>query len=159
MGLTHVTASIGPLTGRKRYEAEFLVDTGAIDCLVPASELKRVGIKPEGRDVYELANGKTVELPVGFARIRFMGAETVTKVIFGDEDAEPLLGVVALESTGFGVNPVTRKLHRMTAKPLKRARRARGARQAPPSRRLGKAKRRREIPRPPGQLSNPVRDR
>ena len=48
-----------------------------------------------------------------------MGTETVTKVIFGEDDAEPILGVVALESTGIGVDPVSRTLRRMTAKPLK----------------------------------------
>lgn len=122
MGLTHVTVSVSPLSGRKRHEAEFLVDTGAIDCLVPARDLRRLGIKVEGRDVYELATGQTVELPVGFARVRFMGAETVTKVIFGDDGAEPILGVAALESTGITVDPVTRTLRRMTAKPLKRGR-------------------------------------
>jgi hypothetical protein len=58
------------------------VDTRAIDCLVPASVLKRIGIKPEGRDVYELANGETTEYAVGFARVRFMGSEAVTKVIW-----------------------------------------------------------------------------
>ncbi len=119
MGLTHVTVSLAPLTGRRRYQAEFLVDTGAIDCLAPAKHLRRIGVKIEGRDVFELATGETVELPVGFVRVRFMGAETVTKVIFGADDVEPILGVVALESTGIGVDPVTRTLRRMTAKPLK----------------------------------------
>lgn len=123
MGLTHVTATLSPLVGRKKFEAEFLVDTGAIDCLAPTSALKRIGIKPEARDVYELANGETVEMQVGFARVSFMGSETVTKVIFGPEGAEPILGVVALESTGVGVDPVTRTLRRMTAKPLKSRRR------------------------------------
>lgn len=127
MGLTHVTVSVSPLTGRKRFEAEFLVDTGAIDCLVPARHLRRIGIKPEGRDVYELATGETVELPVGFARVKFMGAETVSKVIFGADDAEPILGVVALESTGIGVDPVSRTLRRMMAKPLKRSGRLPGS--------------------------------
>jgi len=120
MGLTHVTTRVAPLAGSKKFfEGEFVVDTGAIDCLVPASALKRIGIKPEGRDVYELANGETAEYPVGFARISFMGSHTVTKVIFGPEGAEPILGVVALESTGIGVDPVTRTLRRMSAKPLK----------------------------------------
>ncbi len=119
MGLTHVTVAVLPLSGRKTFEGEFLVDTGAIDCLVPARALRRVGIKPEGRDVYELATGQTVELPFGFARVRFMGSETVTKVVFGADDAEPILGVVALESSGIGVDPVTRTLRRMSAKPLK----------------------------------------
>ncbi len=41
-----------------------------------------------------------------------MGAETVAQVIFGPDDAEPILGVVALENTGIGVDPVTRTLKR-----------------------------------------------
>ena len=48
-----------------------------------------------------------------------MGPETVTQVIFESEDSEPILGVVALENTGIGVDPITRTLKRMAAKPLK----------------------------------------
>jgi len=70
--------------------------------------------------VNELANGDVVEYPYGFARVSFMGAETVSKVIFGPNDCEPLLGVVALESAGIGVDPVSCTLKRMAAKPLKK---------------------------------------
>lgn len=125
MGLTHVTVEVRALAGKKTLEGEFLVDTGAIDCLVPGKWLRKLGIKPERKDVYELADGTSLEMPVGFARVRFMGDETVTKVIFGPDDAEPILGVVALESTGIGVDPVTRTLRRMSAKPLKAPRRPR----------------------------------
>lgn len=124
MGLTRVTVEVAPIAGgRKRYAAEFLVDTGEIDCLAPASELEKLGVKVEGKDVYEAADGHTVERPYGFARVRFMGSETVTRIVFGPEDVEPLLGVVALESTGIGVDPVSRTLRRMAAKPLKTSRR------------------------------------
>jgi clan AA aspartic protease len=120
MGLVHVTARVRPLTGgRKHHEAEFLVDTGALDCMVPAAALRRIGVRPEGKDVYELANGETVEYAYGFARIRFMGSETVTRVIFGPAGTEPLIGVVALEDAGIGVDPVSRELRRMGARPLK----------------------------------------
>ena len=119
MGVTHVTVRLAPLAGSRSFEGEFLVDTWAIDCLVPAAKLRRIGVRQEGRDAYQLTNGATVELPVGFARVRFMGSETVSKVVFGPDDAEPLLGVTALESTGIGIDPVTRTLRRMTAKPLK----------------------------------------
>lgn len=120
MGLTYVTVTLKALAGAKRkLEESFLVDTGAIDCLVASRKLQRIGVKPEGVDAYELANGTTVELPYGFARVTFMGSETVTKVTFGPEGAESILGVVALESTGIGVDPVTRTLKRMAAKPLK----------------------------------------
>ena len=120
MGITHVTASISDLgqTGEP-YEASFLVDTGAIDCMVSESSLKKAGIRPEGKDVYELANGQPVEYEYGFARVSFMGSETVTQVIFGPDDVEPILGVVALENTGIAVDPVSKTLKRMTAKALK----------------------------------------
>ena len=120
MGLTKVTARIVSLRGRQRpYQAEFLVATGAIDCLVPADRLKAVGVKAEGRAVYELANGQPVEYEYGFARVSFLGSETVVQVIFGPPNSEPILGVVALENVGITVDPVSRTLKRLHAKPLK----------------------------------------
>jgi len=122
MGTTHVTTQIQSLTRRgKAYRAEFLVDTGAIDCMAPASGLKAAGVKPEGKAVYEMADGRPVEMEYGFARVSFVGAETVAQVIFGPEGCEPLLGVVALENTGIIVDPASRTLRRLHAKPLKKA--------------------------------------
>lgn len=122
MGTTCVTAAVSSLVKtQKRYEASFLVDTGAIDCLVPRSRLLKIGIRPEGKAVYELANGQPVEYEYGFARVSFMGFETVTQVIFGPDDAEPILGVVALENVGIAVDPISKTLRRMTAKALKQA--------------------------------------
>ena len=120
MGIIHVTVSVANLKqDQPPYEADFLVDTGAIDCLAPASSLAAAGIEVEGRDVYELANGEVVEYPFGFARVSFMGSETVAQIIFGPEGCEPILGTVALENTGIAVDPVSRTLGRMAAKPLK----------------------------------------
>ncbi len=120
MGLTYVTAKMhGFASSNAVVEDQFLVDTGAIDCMAPASRLHAAGIEIEGRDSYELADGSLVEYPYGHARIEFMGMKTVGRVIFGDEDAEPILGVVALETVGFGVDPVSKTLFKMSAKPLK----------------------------------------
>ena len=120
MGITHVTTTVRSLAGQGApFEAEFLVDTGAIDCLAPREALLSAGVTPEGKAVYELANGESVELEYGFARIAFLGDETVAQIIFGDEGAEPILGVVALENTGVVVDPVTKTLKRLHAKPLK----------------------------------------
>lgn len=120
MGLTRVTVAVSNLTkSRKAYEELFLVDTGAMDCMAPRSRLLKAGIKIEGKEVYELANGEPVEYEYGFARIAFIGTETVTRIIFGPEQAEPILGVAALESAGIEVDPVTRMLKKMPARPLK----------------------------------------
>ena len=123
MGVTHVTTTVRKITGGgKRYTAEFLVDTGAIDCLAPAEALRKIGIKPEGRQVYKLADGKPVEFDYGYARVNFMGAETISRIKFGPDGCEPILGVVALETSGIMVDPKTSMLRRVHAIPLKRAR-------------------------------------
>jgi clan AA aspartic protease len=120
MGLTHVTVKVSNLLRQGNpFEKEFLVDTGSIDCMVPASDLLAADVQPEGRAVYELANGTPVEYEYGFARVWFMGEETIAKVIFGPANTEPLLGTLALESVGVIVDPVTRQLKRLHAKPLK----------------------------------------
>ena len=80
MGLTKVTVTVSNLTKSKSgYEALFLVDTGAIHCMAPESELIKAGIQVEGKAVYELANGQPVEYKYGFAKISFMGEETVSR--------------------------------------------------------------------------------
>jgi clan AA aspartic protease len=104
---------------RKKYEADFLVDTGATDSMAPASALKRAGIRRRGRMTYELADGSTIEYDFGLAEIEFMGEITSGRVIFGPDDCEPLLGVTALESVGIIVEPATQRLKRMPAIPLK----------------------------------------
>jgi len=120
MGLTYVTTQVYDFNKTNDpYEAQFLVDTGAIDCMAPRHELEKLGIHIEGKSVYELANGEVVEYQLGFARIAFMGQETVSQIIFGPEDTEPLLGVVVLENLGYFVDPISKQLKKLSAKPLK----------------------------------------
>jgi len=120
MGLTRVTVSLQALDSADgKYETEFLVDTGATDSLAPAGQLRKIGLEPVGTTVYELADGSLQEDPFGLARITFMGEVTAGRIIFGPENAEPLLGVIALESVGITVDPRTRTLKRMPAIPLK----------------------------------------
>jgi clan AA aspartic protease len=120
MGITHVTTTVWNLTKQgEPYEADFLVDTGSIDCLAPTPALQAAGVKPEGTAVYELANGQPIEYEYGFARIAFLGEETVAQIVFGPADAAPILGVAALENTGVVVDPVSKTLKRLHARPLK----------------------------------------
>lgn len=120
MSATHVTAQVLDLArAGNPFEAEFLVDTGSLHCLAPASRLREAGVKPEGKQVHQLASGEPAEYEYGFARVSFLGSETVAHVIFGPEDAEPSLGVVALENTGVVVDPANQTLKRLPAMPLK----------------------------------------
>ena len=51
--------------------------------------------------------------------IEFMGELVGTTIIFGADDAEPILGVTALESVGIKVDPRSQKLKRLPAARLK----------------------------------------
>ena len=120
MGATHVTATVRNIANRERsWEGLFLVDTGATDSLVPRPHLEAIGLAPERRRVYELAGGRTITLDVGFGMIEFMGDIVAGTIIFGGADAEPILGVTALESAGIEVDPVDQRLKKLPAVRLK----------------------------------------
>jgi clan AA aspartic protease len=119
MGMTYVTVSLNAAGHRKKYQTNFLVDTGATDTLAPAEQLRKIGIKPVGRMAYEMADGSLEAFEFGLAEITFMGEITAGRVIFGPDGVEPLLGVTALESVGIVVDATNRTLKRLPAIPLK----------------------------------------
>jgi clan AA aspartic protease len=120
MGFTQVTVTVrNPADREKSWDGLFLVDTGAIDCLVPGKHLREVGIEPQGKRSYELADGSEFKLDIGVAQIEFMGEIVGATVIFGEDSAEPILGVTALESVGIEVDPQNQRLKRLPAVRLK----------------------------------------
>jgi clan AA aspartic protease len=120
MGLTKVTTKLTSLTSPgKSFQEIFLVDTGATDSMAPAPALEKIGVEKVGKTAYELADGTVREYAFGLVRIEFMGETTAGRIIFGDPDSEPLLGVTALESVGIMVDPANKTLKRLPAIPLK----------------------------------------
>ena len=119
MGLTHVAVRIRSHSSKQAFRTIFLVDTGALDTMAPASLLKRIGIEPVGKRVYELANGELQEYEYGFAEVSFMDEITSTDIVFGPDNTEPLLGVITLESAGLLVDPTSQTLKKRPARPLK----------------------------------------
>ena len=120
MGATHVTVAIRNLAEPDRvWEGLFLVDTGATDCLVPRSALESIGLEPKGKRSYELADGSEIRFDVTAAQVEFMGEFVGATILFGEDDAEPLLGVTALESVGIVVDPLNQTLKRLPAVRLK----------------------------------------
>lgn len=120
MGATHVTAAIrNPADPERVWEGLFLVDTGATDCLVPRRHLESIGLAPEGQRIYGLADGSEIRFDIAVARIEFMGEFVGGTVVFGDDHAEPLLGVTALESVGIEVDPHNQTLTRLPATRLR----------------------------------------
>ena len=120
MGVTHVTVTVRNLAQPERtWEGLFLVDTGAVDCLVPGNHLRGIGLAPKAKRTYELADGSEVKMDITTAEIEFMGDLVGSTIIFGSDNAEPILGVTALESVGIEVDPRTQRLKRLPAARLK----------------------------------------
>ena len=112
MGLTHVPVTVTNLTTHESFTGDFLIDTGATESVVPADELKRIGIEPVGKSVYQLANGRLQEFEVGEARISFWDGTFPARVLFGPDGSEPILGVIELERAGLMVDPKNQTLTR-----------------------------------------------
>ena len=114
MGATHATVTIrNPADPDKAWEGRLLVDTGATDSLVPGPHLEAIGLRPRGRRAYVLADGSEITVDVTTAEIEIMGEIVGGTILFGEPDAEPLLGVTALESAGLEVDPVNQQLKRL----------------------------------------------
>ncbi len=111
LGHIYTEITVRPLAeSSKSWTGRVLVDTGATDTFLPASVLRRLGIRPSGRRSYELADGTEQELPIGFGVIEIHGRPAGSTLVFAGEKEEPLLGVTVLESTGFWIDPQRERL-------------------------------------------------
>ncbi len=120
MGVTHVTVTVrNPDDPDRMWEGLSLVDTGSVDCLVPGKHLRGIGLEPKGKRSYELADGTEIRMDVTVAQVEFMGDFAGATVIYGADDAEPILGMTALESVGIEVDPRSQQLKRLPATRLK----------------------------------------
>ena len=119
MGFIRVEVKLRDFSSGNSYQSEFLVDTGATDSMVPATELNKIGVTAVGKITYELANGNIEEYQFGLVEISFMNETTAGRGLFGPDNIEPILGVTALESAGITVDPANQQLKRLPAIPLK----------------------------------------
>ena len=114
MGTTYVDVTIrNPAEPSRSWTGKFVVDTGAFDSLVPRGRLEAIGLKPRGSRDYVLADGKPVTLEATVAEIEFEGVVVGGTIAYGPEGTEPLLGVTALESGGFEIDPRNERLKRL----------------------------------------------
>ncbi len=109
MGTFLVPLEIGDPQGERFETVEALVETGATYTTLPASTLRRLGVLPH-KGLFRLADGSRIERDIGQTWVRLEGSGAIVPVIFGDEDAQPLVGAVTLEIFLLGVDPVEGRL-------------------------------------------------
>jgi clan AA aspartic protease len=110
MGTFTVHIEIGDAQALRFEGVEALVDTGATNTVLPAHILRSLGIEAYTRSVFELADGRQLEMDVGRAWVRVDGKQEFTQVVFGGDDREAILGAVTLEEMALAVDPVARRL-------------------------------------------------
>lgn len=117
MGTFEVGVRVLSLDGANQEEATMLVDTGATFSLLPASILRRLGVREQLFVETEYATGEVERIPVGLALMEIEGFDERVPVLisFGREDARPLLGAHALEAFRLAVDPVSQTLRRVRA--------------------------------------------
>jgi clan AA aspartic protease len=111
MALTYIEATIAnPARPRKTARLKFLVDSGAAYSVVPATLLRRLGVKPHSQRKFILADGLEIRRPMGDVQFRLDDRKGTTPVIFGEKSDSTLLGTVSLKALGFILDPLKREL-------------------------------------------------
>jgi clan AA aspartic protease len=116
MGITSVPVTVRNLADPSQFwEGSFVVDTGAVDCVVPRQRLEAIGLTSRSKRLYTLADGSKIEMDITTAQVEFMGEIAGVTIAMGDDSCEPLLGVTALESMGIEVDPHNQELTKLGA--------------------------------------------
>lgn len=110
MGIFHRTVRLSSLDGERSIELDALVDTGSSYTMVPGNLLRKLGISPVRKVPLELADGRRVEYDLGRALATVGGCTETTLVLFGEDNADPLLGAYTLEGLSLAVDPVHGRL-------------------------------------------------
>lgn len=98
MGEFFWPVSVWSADGERMETVDALVDTGASYSLFPRSMLERLGIIPIGQRGFEQADGSVILRDIGRAMLRINDDdEDVQRVIFGEDDSEPLIGAGTLQ--------------------------------------------------------------
>ena len=91
-------------------EVDLLVDTGATLSWVPRQILDRLGVPRLPRRRFLLADGGFVERDTAGVLMRMDGTEAMVTVVVAESGDAHLLGATALETLGFGIDPIRKLL-------------------------------------------------
>ena len=110
MGTFRVEMGIGDPQGLRYEYVEALVDSGSTYNILPASLLRQLGVEVWRSGTFRFADGRSIRRDLGQTWVRIDGQEAIAPTVFGNEDAQPLLGAVTLEIFGLGIDPIGMRL-------------------------------------------------
>ena len=110
MGEFYWRVGVWSADGEHLETVEALVDTGSSYSLFPRSMLERLGIAKRFVLPFEQADGSVIDRDVGLAMLVINDSESSMRVIFGEDDAESLIGSNALQEFLLLVDPVAEEL-------------------------------------------------
>lgn len=99
-----------PANLTKSKEVELLVDSGAIFTSIPRNLLEEIGIMPFARRRLRIYGENIIERDICVGLVEYESKRAGTTIIFGEPGDTLVLGVTALESLGYQLDPVTKKL-------------------------------------------------
>jgi predicted aspartyl protease len=103
--MTYVTIEASKGRRGPRKGIRLLVDPGAADSILPSRFLRDLGVRPEWREEYELANGEPMIRDVGRMYIHHRGRSIETLVVFGEPRDAHVLGAYSMEGLRLEVDP------------------------------------------------------
>ena len=110
MGEFYWPIGVWSADGERLETVDALVDTGASYSLFPRGMLERLGIEKRFVLPFEQADGGVIDRDVGQAVLVINGTESSMRVIFGEDDTDPLIGSNALQEFLLLVDPVGEQL-------------------------------------------------
>ena len=110
MGVFQVELEIGDPQGERYEKIDALVDSGATYTMLPSSLLRGLGVEPIEFRNFIVADNRHIRRGFGVANVKIDGREIPPPVVFGDDNAMPLLGAVTLEIFALGIDPVHSRL-------------------------------------------------
>ncbi len=112
MGTFYTECSLENYQNRTRSirVPQLLVDTGSECSWIEERRLEQVGITPEKKRRFVIANGEVVTRPVGYAIIYVNNSSTVDEIVFAQKGDMELLGARTMEGLNLLVDPANKKL-------------------------------------------------
>jgi aspartyl protease family protein len=111
MGFTYVGVNLyNPADSKKTAKVNLLLDSKALFSSVLGELLQKMELRPVERRKLKVYGGMTVERDISSAVIEYQGHRATVPVIFAEPQDTSVLGATALESLGYELDPVTKKL-------------------------------------------------